>query len=456
MRLPALLLITLLGFLFTAVDARAGETVTVGGAVVPIAEGWTQKVTDNGLVLTPPSLPPGVVCSFTLLGGEVFEGSVKDRLATEWKGFEAVGRMVTDNGTVIDGAGRPVEIASRSGMVETDRKVTIHIWLVIARTNGRVEKSVFVPTTQEAFAKYIPAVSTMINGTKYVLPKPADPAPAAPKPDAPLAADDTAARENAARLDKAREQFANDLARRRKPHTILGDILGLDGKPIPNVATYRVTVWGTTIAAEKTRYGFDVDVNGHFEQQVPDGLYQIDAACIVDYAGHRVPVQLVWLDAKKVGVDQASAAEIVRDFRMVVSGLKPGEDPAGKNSYFGGLFSVAGPSYDLARGNFSTRHPGAKVRLTLTARGPLIDGSQSKPFAVDIDVTKLNSTYIPPPLPIGVYQVTAILIEKDGAKTPLQISRIVGGQYGDSVDIFWEAYGDNKESRADPAVYLKD
>src|SRR5437899_579361 len=81
-------------------------------------------------------------------------------------------------------------------------------------------------------------------------------------------------------LAKAREKFAKDLATRRKPHTILGDILGLDGKPIPNVISYNVYVWGTTVAAEKTHYGLDVDQNDHFEQQVPDGLYKIKATCL--------------------------------------------------------------------------------------------------------------------------------------------------------------------------------
>ena len=79
--------------------------------------------------------------------------------------------------------------------------------------------------------------------------------------------------DGAKRLADAKERFAREVGRRRKAHTISGDILGLDGKPIPNVAEYRVQVWGTTIAAEKTRYGLDVDDKGHFEQQIPpDGI----------------------------------------------------------------------------------------------------------------------------------------------------------------------------------------
>ena len=48
------------------------------------------------------------------------------------------------------------------------------------------------------------------------------------------------------------------------------------------------------------------------------------------------------------------------------------------NGYFGGGFTVNGPTYTLARGSFNTRHPGAKVQLTLTSKGALIDGSHVK------------------------------------------------------------------------------
>ena len=254
----------------------------------------------------------------------------------------------------------------------------------------------------------------------------------------------------------ARERFAKDLAGRRKPHTIAGDILGLDGKPIPNVAVYRVSVWGTTIAAERTQYGLEVDKNGHFEQQVPDGLYQIKATCIVEHAGHRLPVDLVWLDDKKVGVDQASAGGIVRDWVMVINGPRPGEDPKGDRAYFGGVIKVNGPTFDLTRGHLSTRYPGAKVQFTLAAQGPLIDGSRLDPITIDIGVAELNYSSTRRNIPIGVYKASATLIAKDGGKLPLKCARSFESEYGDSVEVFWESARDDAEHRVDPGVYLKD
>ncbi|MDB5289380.1 MAG: hypothetical protein JWL69_621 [Phycisphaerales bacterium] len=257
-------------------------------------------------------------------------------------------------------------------------------------------------------------------------------------------------------LLKAKERFAKEIGGRRKAHTILGNILGPDGKPIPDVETYRVFVWGTTIAAETTHYGLEVDANGHFEQQVPDGLYQIKATCIVKNGGHRMPVDLVWLDGKKLGIDEASAGGIVKDYCLAVGGLKPGENPKDAHSYFGGAITVNGPPYTATQGSFSTRHPGATVQLTMTPLGPVVDGSRRDPFTIDIAVADLDYGTHPGSIPLGAYRVTATIVGKDGVKQAMQCSLAFDGQYGDSADAFWECARSDQELRADPTVYLKE
>jgi hypothetical protein len=257
-------------------------------------------------------------------------------------------------------------------------------------------------------------------------------------------------------LAAAREQFVKDVAARRKPHVVQGTILGLNGKPIPDVAEYRVEVWGTTIAAERTRYGLDVDQTGHFEQQVPDGLYQVRATCLVNHRGRRVPVDLIWLDDKKVGVDQSSAGGIVRDFRLVMTGLRPGENPKGDHAYFGGTFRLNGPAFDLTRGHLSTRYPGATVAVTLTPQGSLVDGSRGEAFTIPVGVDELNYSTTRRNIPIGVYTVTAVLTDKNGGKLALTCARDIAGEYGRSVELAWESSKDNAEMRIEPLIYLKD
>src|SRR5437763_10522680 len=74
---------------------RAQETVTVGGAVVPVAQGWKLTEKDDMVVLTPGDLPAGVALTFTLLGGARWEGSLKEAFSAEWKGLETLGKMVS-------------------------------------------------------------------------------------------------------------------------------------------------------------------------------------------------------------------------------------------------------------------------------------------------------------------------------------------------------------------------
>ncbi|MDB5301555.1 MAG: hypothetical protein JWO87_3218 [Phycisphaerales bacterium] len=160
---------------------RGDETVTVGGAVVPVAKGWTQTTKDGTVVLAPPDLPQGVACTFTLLGGETFDGSLEDRLNAEWKEFQQLGRMTADDGGKINGAGTAVAIAGRSGFLEMKQGVNLNVWLLIVSTNGRIERMVFITSTPELFTQYGPAVTGMINGTKYVVPKAGEPAKVASK-----------------------------------------------------------------------------------------------------------------------------------------------------------------------------------------------------------------------------------------------------------------------------------
>jgi hypothetical protein len=153
---------------------RAGETIAVGGALVTVAEGWKKTVNkDETVVLTPADLQAGVACTLTLLGGEAFDGVVKDRLTAEWQGFEELGAVTNDDGGKIGGEGGALQTATRSGIVDLKASpgVTLRVWLLMARANGRLERMVFVTSTPEAFDKYGPAAAAMFNGIKYVAPK---------------------------------------------------------------------------------------------------------------------------------------------------------------------------------------------------------------------------------------------------------------------------------------------
>ena len=164
-----------MAFLLHCGSSRAVETVTVGGAVVKIPEGWTQLEKDDTLVLTPPELPAGVACSLTLLGGEPYHGTVTDQLAAEWKGFQALGTLASESGDSILGAGGLVEIGARSARIDVDAQKSIFVLLYVVKSNQRVDKMVFVSSDFEAFRKYSVVVSEVMAATKYVAPKALEP-----------------------------------------------------------------------------------------------------------------------------------------------------------------------------------------------------------------------------------------------------------------------------------------
>lgn len=164
-------ILTALALLAGLCQAAEPTTLTVDGAIVTLAPGWEQSTKDGVVTLTPSDLPAGVACTFTLLGGEAFDGSLRERLATEWKDFEKLGSVVSDDMGTINGAGSAVELAGRSGIIQIKPGVRVHVWLLIASANHRIERMVFVTTTPETFAKYGAAMTRMINGTKYGAPQ---------------------------------------------------------------------------------------------------------------------------------------------------------------------------------------------------------------------------------------------------------------------------------------------
>ena len=102
--------------LFGGMSLSAAETVTAGGIVVMIPEGWDHADADGRVVLTPRDLPQGVGCTLTLLGGKALEGSVTDHLTAAWDGVASKGKVIWDDKGKVDGAGNPTEVASRAGI----------------------------------------------------------------------------------------------------------------------------------------------------------------------------------------------------------------------------------------------------------------------------------------------------------------------------------------------------
>jgi hypothetical protein len=448
--------------------------------------GWKvdERPGKEGLVLTSPDSTPAQQALILVVLAPPQAGlDLTASFDAAVKGLSSDGKVIESTDAVTTKTRQGFDAVSRTLVIQNAGDAKVYARMIAAKVDNRMAGIYYLATSQELYDLHQADMAAMLQSVTFN----ATGAPLAAKAEiealeaqkqellkkvaeieakqrqlgaaagaAPAVTGAAAAASPDQILDRAREQFVKAVGTRRKPHTVLGDILTLDGKPIPNAAVYRLTVWGITSAGEKATFGLDVDANGHFEQQVPDGLYKVEAKCIVKFGDTRVPVDLVWLDDKKVGVVQPSDAGIVRDFRLVMGGLKPGEDPKGDSSYFGGVIDVHGPTWDTTRGNLITRFPGSKVQFTLTAKGPLIDGSSIDPMTLDMDGAYASSHSSFRSVPMGAYRVTATLITKEGAKKPLQCARTYGVPFADSVDIVWESFRDDAERRANPAIYITD
>ena len=259
-------------------------------------------------------------------------------------------------------------------------------------------------------------------------------------------------RQEDAALAKAIQQFAHDADRRRKVRTVLGDILTLDAKPIPNIAVCTVFVGGTTLAGERSTYTLDVDQNGHFEQKLPDGVYRVIPTVAVTVNGHRVPVDVVPIDGSRAGSSHSSAEGIVQDFRLVINTVRPGGDPSKPDSYFGGSVEVRDPTFsDLAR-----HHPGTKVRVSFVPTSAAVDGSRVEPFIVDLDINRVTQGEKIWRLPLAAYRVSASLVNPNGSTTALGCAPKFDVNAANAMDLFWEGDGGSVDLRNTPIIFLRD
>jgi hypothetical protein len=208
----------------------------------------------------------------------------------------------------------------------------------------------------------------------------------------------------------------------RQADVIAGAITDARGKPIPG-AEFTVSIRGTTIAGERTSFSPPVDKDGRYAQRVPAGVYAISARMIYEYNGKRYTLDLHPDDDQRRERTYESRDGVVKDFRWRTTGLEPGEDAANQYYWYGGRVQPQQASSDDA---LNLRYPGGMVEVTLTPRGPLIDGSTGQTITQPLPTDRLNRAWIDD-VPIGRYTASAKLIAANGAEQPLALSAEYSG-----------------------------
>jgi hypothetical protein len=210
-----------------------------------------------------------------------------------------------------------------------------------------------------------------------------------------------------------------------KPQAIVGTVTDAAGKPIKSGVV--VTVAGrTTQGGARADYTVNPDDTGHYESDLPDGVYKVWATVDVDYNGRHFKLPLASEDKKDMHAAYNSARGIVKNFVWQLSGLKPNSQPREYGSYWGvGVLLFDGnPTFEPAT-HFKTKYPGSVAIVHLEPVGPLVDGSKGK--SLDLE-TPAEALFINDKrckhldIPLGDYKATATLKLKDGTRRPLMIA----------------------------------
>ena len=212
---------------------------------------------------------------------------------------------------------------------------------------------------------------------------------------------------------------------RRKPGIVSGRVYDSLGRlfAVPG-ATVAVIVWGTTFAGDRSHYKLEVDPNGHFEQELPKGLYRIQATAYLPFEGTVLPCELHELDEKPCDLNQNSTAGIVKDYILRLSGPRAGGPTT--HGYHGGWLCLADGA--LAKDVFAPlvkRYPaGSILRLVLDPKGPLADGTQGERIVIAADLEKMGTgagdTRLS--IPYARYVARAAIVIPGGREVALFIS----------------------------------
>ena len=227
---------------------------------------------------------------------------------------------------------------------------------------------------------------------------------------------------------------------------IVGHARFADGRPIPS---FRVSA----IAADDRTSVFVRETAGPSVAEVEgrDGRYELRAEnsaktialraiAQIPYRGRTYQLEMHPSDAdisafRAIPSQGEGAPTVTRDFVLKISGVRPGYDgrvvkettsqdkPA--NAFYGGTIHLdltysEGAAYgeELAR-----TPPDARISITLTPEGPLLDGSAGRPIIREVRPApgQPNFYFHLHNIPLGVYTVVARRIDANGTATDLRL-----------------------------------
>jgi hypothetical protein len=202
-----------------------------------------------------------------------------------------------------------------------------------------------------------------------------------------------------------------------------------------------IKTFGGSIYGYSAKSGQKVSANiegedGKYSTDVGPGQFATRAWTEVEYNGRKYRIDLDSADGKGGLTKQHTKRGVVKNFVWKLDGFREGVDARSTDRYYshhGGSINLnpEGHGVEFWYGIKKERHEpelkipaDAKVELTLTPDGPLIDGSQGKPVVLKIrgaDITGYMDR-ITRGIAIGRYKATATATLADGTIKRLRVT----------------------------------
>jgi hypothetical protein len=455
------LAVVALTLVFSVAAAQAGPTSTSSLTKVPLS-GGAIRVTDPeatkefGAVIRAVAEQAGGTCQqseYLVWEDPATADAIGNNLTA---GFEKAGLEFTeiDSEESDEGNATYFKLSSKSATYAAAWVVTadsIVLGWCSLKTAGGLAKAPAVTKPPAVDAKAPTATAPAAKAPAAKSPAAAPTAPTAKAPAAPAAPAVTVA------------------PVKPKPGFIAGRVLDTQGRPLAGASVY---VYGVTYTqGQKVNFETQAGKDGTFSIRVPDGRYRAKATTIQKYGDKTFGFVLYPLSGNpNTEVDSTDGGTL--DFQWKLSGLSAySAAPGSRYSDFYGAgiyFSYCGLPAQAYCGSQYTTIPadvvpgGSKITVTLTPKGPLIDGSSGKAITRTVTAGPIRSDYPPPQgggrlvlgndwqyhstdlldIPLGRYTMTVIATLPDGSRKPLKLGLKEDDVEHESLDIEWTPWKD--------------
>lgn len=217
---------------------------------------------------------------------------------------------------------------------------------------------------------------------------------------------------------------------------IKGKVVNSRGQGLQGVkVSFNTVTFGGGVSTAATA---TTTADGTYDVELPKGNYGVKAEYTITYNGRQYREYMSPDDGVNGELIHDSEKGYVKNFTWKISGEIPGyAHVPGEPHHYGGFIDLQHEgAYNYANGQSQTPvvEPiplGSKVEVTLTPDGPLLDGSQGQAITRTHQIGAgetywYSSEYDLMDIPVGRYNVSAVLIETNGGRRNLRVSTLAG------------------------------